>query len=335
MKHIKLTSLIVLFTALPFFTGCGGSDSGGNNATTDTTPPGMVTLLTAVAGDASIYLTWSNPSDSDFSGVVIRRSTSPFPVDATGSGTTALGVVVYDDNTNLHLDASLSNGTTYYYAAFSYDSSGNYSLAEFVSATPSSAGGSITLPGQVTGITATPANGIVDLAWSNPTDADFSGVMICVTQSATAPSSACIPSFVGNGTNSTISGLTNGTLYHFWFFSHDMTYNFTAPVSVSATPTASADTTPPADPTGFTATPGIDRDITFDWFNPANVDFKEVVILRQVGGDPVLGFSTEVYRGAGTTFTDTELSTGLNYFYGIWAVDTSLNYTATPVVLGG
>src|SRR5690606_34465640 len=42
-----------------------------------------VTSFTATAGDRQVLLTWVNPADAEYSGVMIRRSTSGFPADET------------------------------------------------------------------------------------------------------------------------------------------------------------------------------------------------------------------------------------------------------------
>ena len=47
----------------------------------DTTPPANVTGLTASVASGSATLSWTNPTDSDFAGVVIRKSTTAFPTE--------------------------------------------------------------------------------------------------------------------------------------------------------------------------------------------------------------------------------------------------------------
>ena len=69
-----------------FLVGCGDGDGGGNGGTPgDTTPPGDVLDLTAVHGDQSVQLTWWNPWDSDFEGVMVRRATGAPPADNSSS----------------------------------------------------------------------------------------------------------------------------------------------------------------------------------------------------------------------------------------------------------
>ena len=97
----------------------------------DVTPPANVRNFRASAGDRTITFTWENPRDADFAGVRITRSGSRYPKDPED------GVMVYDGREDRADDRDLENGTTYYYAAFSYDTSGNYSSGALATGTPS------------------------------------------------------------------------------------------------------------------------------------------------------------------------------------------------------
>ena len=81
----------------------------------DTTPPGTITNFAATTADGTINLTWTNPTDTDFNKTKILRSTNGF---ATGDTD---GTVCYEGSgTSISL-SSLTNGTTYYFRAFTYD----------------------------------------------------------------------------------------------------------------------------------------------------------------------------------------------------------------------
>jgi hypothetical protein len=119
----------------PFTTTLAASGSVGLTLTVpfnppDVTPPGPVTGLTATAGDGEIGLAWSNPADSDFFQVQIRRK--------AGSAPTSIGdgdLVAATAGQSL-LDQGLSNGTHYFYTAWAQDLSGNWSQPAFADATP-------------------------------------------------------------------------------------------------------------------------------------------------------------------------------------------------------
>jgi hypothetical protein len=110
--------------------------SSFNTATSDTTPPGDVQNFTALPGNSQVSLSWTNPSDSDFKGVMIRyRTDGVFPANKSD------GILLVDRNespgsSDSFLHSGLKNGTTYSYSAFSYDGSQNYSTTAHAQATP-------------------------------------------------------------------------------------------------------------------------------------------------------------------------------------------------------
>ena len=98
----------------------------------DTTAPGDVTGFTATSGPGLITLTWTNPTDTDFAGVMIRYRTDgtnpqnkddglPIP---NGNG----GKIAGSPGQNMsYVHTNLDPTKRYYYSAFSYDTSNNYS----------------------------------------------------------------------------------------------------------------------------------------------------------------------------------------------------------------
>ncbi len=102
----------------------------------DTTPPDDATAFNAVPGNSQIALSWINPADTDFKGVMLRFGTDDYPANYQE------GILVCKQigqpgsrDTFLHTQ-NVQNGTTYYYSAFTYDTSGNYSSTAHASATP-------------------------------------------------------------------------------------------------------------------------------------------------------------------------------------------------------
>lgn len=76
-----------------------------------------------------VDLSWTNPADPDLAGVLIVRDTVivSFPTD---------GAVIFTGMSEMCSDSGLTNDTTYYYGIFAYDGSLNYSVGQFISATP-------------------------------------------------------------------------------------------------------------------------------------------------------------------------------------------------------
>ena len=90
---------------------------------TDTTPPGPVTSLTAVASDAAVTLTWTDPTAADLSVIRITR---------TPGGTTS----EVDAGVETFAASGLSNGTEYSFSLVAVDAAGNASTAVVATATP-------------------------------------------------------------------------------------------------------------------------------------------------------------------------------------------------------
>jgi hypothetical protein len=111
-----------------------GSETGDQKFTTltppDTVPPANVANFQALPGDSKITLSWRNPKDLDFKGVKIMRSTGFYPQGPES------GILVYDGTGEYFIDTDLTNGIRHYYAAFTYDKTGNYSSGAVVSGVP-------------------------------------------------------------------------------------------------------------------------------------------------------------------------------------------------------
>lgn len=116
-------------------------DSRGNESETldqkfttlsliDIFPPANISNFEAIAGDSQITLKWQNPADPDFKAVRIMRSEDFYPQDPEQ------GKLVYDGKETSFIDTGLINGKRYYYTAFAYDFSGNFSSGAIVSAVP-------------------------------------------------------------------------------------------------------------------------------------------------------------------------------------------------------
>ncbi len=104
----------------------GGGGSGGSSFA----PVPVPDLVTAEGVDSQIVFTWNNPQTSGFAGTVLVRRAGNYP------GLPTDGQVVYSGPSQTFTDTSLTNGTTYYYALFSYNSAGQYSNAIHVSTAP-------------------------------------------------------------------------------------------------------------------------------------------------------------------------------------------------------
>lgn len=110
-------------TGFDIYFGNGRIDAGAAISGTkqDTTPPSLIQNFNANSDTTYVNLTWTNPDEYDFLGVKILRNTSRYPIDITD------GTIIYDGSGTSYKDTELESNTTYYYSAFSYDRSANYS----------------------------------------------------------------------------------------------------------------------------------------------------------------------------------------------------------------
>jgi PKD repeat protein len=107
----------------------------------DTIPPGDVSGFTATAGAGQVSLSWTNPTDSDFAGVMIRyRTDGTYPTNYTDGTAVPNGnggkIPGQPNASGSYVHTGLDYNLTYYYSAFSYDTSGNYSDTAHASAKP-------------------------------------------------------------------------------------------------------------------------------------------------------------------------------------------------------
>jgi hypothetical protein len=196
----------------------------------DITPPSAPASLSVAAGVAATGLSWGAATDdTGVAGYDIYRwsdadggagyTAAPTPI-ATVAGTTLT-----------YWDASVALGADYHYIIRARDAATNVG--------PRSAQGDVTPPGAVTGLGATAGDGVVDLAWTNPADADLAGVRIVRTTAA----AASLPThgaavYDGAGDSTSDATVVNGTAYFYTAFSYDTDGAYSAGVSVEAAPHA-------------------------------------------------------------------------------------------------
>ena len=220
------------FSTGTYFYSIFAKDNLGNislkataQASVDVTAPAAPTSFSASALGSTISLTWVNPTASDFASVIIRRSTSEFPTSISS------GALVVTGNTGTSIsDSGLSTGT-YYYSIFAKDNLGNVSLKSTAQASVD-----VTVPASPTHISAIATDNMIVLSWTNPSDSDFSGIMIRRSRSS-APASITEGSLVANeltGTSFTDTNLHDGA-YFYALFAYDLLGNYAAPANASAT----------------------------------------------------------------------------------------------------
>lgn len=117
-----------------------------------------------------------------------------------------------------------------------------------------------TPPGSATAFTATPGDTEIALAWTNPADADFAGVIILrKTGAYPANSSDGTLVYTGTGASAVDITLTNGTQYYYGIYAFDLAGNKATSAQATATPNGGAVNPPSLSPSAgiFNATQNV------------------------------------------------------------------------------
>lgn len=101
----------------------------------DSVPPGPPSGFTAVAGHGTVQLNWTNPSDPDFVGTIIRCKTTGYPT-GPGDGLLLCDRAAAPGSADGFAHSDVVDGAVYYYAAFTYDVVPNYSAGVHALARP-------------------------------------------------------------------------------------------------------------------------------------------------------------------------------------------------------
>ncbi|NBV42813.1 hypothetical protein EBR96_08625, partial [bacterium] len=264
------------------------------------------------ASSTSVSLSWTNPLDMDFAHVMIRRSTTTFPISVTD------GSLVATSSGTLLTDSGRTNGETYYYGFFGIDTLGNASSVVTAAVTVG------TPPNPVTGVSASQSGATVLLGWTNPAGGDFSSVTIRYSSSAfpqhPISGSAVTTNYTGNSLS--VSGVSTGTYYYSVFAK-----NSGGVYSVAATASVTVDLTGPNPPQGVTVTK-LGSTAQLSWSNPVDADFNSIMIRRSTSAYPTTNSSGVLVTQniVGTSYSDL-LSVDGTYYYGLFAQDNSGNFS--------
>jgi adhesin/invasin len=258
----------------------------GNTFTVDTTAPAAVTVFGITPQTSgNLKLDWTNPTDADFTGVIVVGATGAAPALAPVDGTTyTLGKsgqddILYVGNLQTYTE-TLAHGINRYYKVFAYDAVKNYSLAAEANATSSDT----TPTAAPTAPLPSAGNTEVTLSWTNPTDSDFAGIVILM-KAGSAPTTGVPVSgdtylkdatlgdatvayagYANKAATTTITGLINSTRYYFAIYAVDERPNYSATAaSANAIPGPPVISAVPALPANvhvggtvaFTATSGV------------------------------------------------------------------------------
>ena len=236
--QLARATTVVTITDNDQSTGSGGSGSGGSGGGSGGSTPSSVPAAPtgvgespASVGNGQVTLTWANPGDSTISKwqVQWREIGSPTgarlgleaasyrpggqPAQQAQEGGYGDWTDIPDSNasTTSHTVTGLTNGKTYGFRIRAVNTAGRPGLP--------SAEVRVTLrqpPSQPTGVTATPGDGQVSLAWTGPTDATISKWQVQQKQgSGSYGAWMDVPNSTASTRSHTVTGLTNGATYGF------------------------------------------------------------------------------------------------------------------------
>lgn len=200
----------------------------------DLTPPGKVADFTATPDDQKIDLSWSNPTDDDFEKVLIRWSKIDYPANVSD------GTKLYEGIGESKSHTGLTNGTKYFYSAFTVDDVENWSEAAHTSAIAGAGEEPVvdeSPASSVSAFTAIAEHSRIILTWHNPNITNFS--LVRVRFSTTSfPNSPTAGSSVYEGTAETTlhSDLVNGQRYYYSIFTKNTSEVWSGAEFASAIP---------------------------------------------------------------------------------------------------
>lgn len=285
---------------------CTSTNSAEVSAAPSCTPPPSPANVVASPANGSVTLTWAASAGA-----------TSYSIYKNNTGGTSYSFV-NSTSTTTFTDTNVVNGTQYTYVVTA--SNGSCSSANSM---PAQVTPVCVPPSPPSGVTATPGDGQIALAWTAPTGATLYGVSRNTTGTGV---------FTQIATPTTASyldrPLTNGTTYYYLVFASNGSCSSANSTLVSATPIC----TPPSVPGVITATAG-DGKVTLSWgaSTPAPASYT---LQRKTGA----GAWTTIASPAVPSYTDSGLINGTTYSYQVSAsngscssaYDAAVSATPTP-----
>ena len=289
-----------------------GAASAASALLTPRTTPGAPSAVSSIPGNGKVELAWAAPTGDGGSAITGYRieaeaNGGPWTTAIADTGTTSTNATV----------TGLTNGTSYRFRISAINSAGaGIASAPSIAVIPNA------IPSPPTGVSVTPGNAEVQIAWTVPAEdggSPITGYRV-EAEANGGPWTTAIADTGTTSTNATMTGLTNGTSYRF---------RVSAINSAGAGPAsqASAPVTPrttPGAPTGLNGTPG-NTHVTLTWTAPADT-----------GGASITGYRIESKTGDGewtqqiastgsatTSANVTGLTNGTDYTFRVSAINSA------------
>src|SRR5712691_11450667 len=277
-------------------------------------------------GTTYYYRIFAKDTSGNYSATGVEVSATPNPTTTLGTGTNPGNVTLAPGGAATNVNAftlvtsSGSDTVTAATVTLAAGTSAGLSLVEITNSGGSTVYGSASNPGSDT-VSFSTTNSTLSVS----TSVNTFKVRITPKTHAAMPA----PPGATYAVTATVTSFTSTNPNH--------------PGTDATSATVTIDNQSPANVTAASATPGVGQ-VTVSWTNPGDADFSSLVVLRKTAtitdvpaegtaylvGNTV-GASTVAYSASGTSFIDTGLGGGSQYFYRIFAKDTNGNYSATGV----
>ena len=271
-----------------------------------TVPGGPPTGLTLTPGDTQIALSWTAPADNGGSAL------TGYSVQYSSNGGSSFTGWTHNSTSTSATITGLTNGQSYQVrvAAINNQGTGSYVTG---TTTP------VAVPDAPTGLTLTPGDAQIAVAWTAPADNGGSALTGYDLDYKLSTSTTWLnTTHSGTSTSATIASLTNGADYNIRVaaINNQGTGSY---VTGTATPVAAA--TVPDAPTGLTLTAS-DAQVAVAWTAPADN-----------GGTAITGYDLDyklststtwvstTHSGTGRTFAITGLTNGQSYQVRVAAIN--------------
>jgi RHS repeat-associated protein len=278
----------------------GPGPAASTTATTPASVPGAPTGVSATAGNAQARVSWSAPSNGG--SAITGYTVTPY---VGGTAQTATGV---SGSTTATTITNLANLTAYTFQVTATNAVGT-SAAGLSGAAVTPTGPGPSVPGPPTSVAATATNGGALVTWQAPSNGGATITTYTVTPyvGTTAGTPITIPGSPPP-TNTTLTGLTNGTTYVIYVAAANS--QGTGPAGTS-NPVTPADV--PGMPTGVTAVAG-NAQATVSWTAPASNGGT----IQSYTVTPSIGSAITVSGGV-TSALITGLTNGTQYTFAVSA----------------
>ncbi|MDD1768254.1 MAG: fibronectin type III domain-containing protein, partial [Methanomassiliicoccales archaeon] len=287
--------------------GEGALSNEASATPVERTTPSAPQDLEALAGDSEVVLSWSAPASDG--GVPIttyriyRGSSSGGEVFLTAVG-----------NVFTYVDASVSNGQTYYYQVSAENSMGEGPKSSEVSATPA------TIPTVPQNLQSEAGDSYVLLTWIAPVDDGGSDVTNYLVYRGNASSSVALLVTLGNVLSYNDTSVSNGIAYQYRVSAVNSLGEGPSSNQVNATPQIGIVYTVPSAPQDLRAEGG-DLQVTLRWAAPVDnggMTITNYTIYRNTSS------GTETYLatvGNVLSYVDLAVTNNVTYYYKVSAVN--------------